>query len=435
MKIPFRQGILRYQKDSIGNAVFLQKSYGGSSIDLIVSPDPTIVTIAHRTSNYLIEEGKTTLSAWTGFTSGQDYWLYIEIDLLTGARSFDSTKIAPTYGIKPPSNPVIDQHWFDTNPTVMCMKKWSGSVWIEKLCVFVAKYKSGAIIQAETYGTQINATASVDAGFILFDNEGKPLKRFYRRDAGEFFTTTSTFSTQTAKATNVSLDAVNMTIAAAENIPAFSLVTRDEETGHVRLASYKDPSRPAVGLVQEDFYDGEVGIYTQAGYVYNEQWNWTQAPGTLLFLGDKGQIATLPTQSYTIQLIGEVISKNTIKLNIQQPIQYDDASYTEYQNLIPILLDKATGKYVASKAGFTGGSNGGGSGAKNVGYRHEQLVADTIWTISHNKLSEFFVCQIFDATGEEIATEKTEVHDINTIIVTFASPQDGFANVIFFEPS
>lgn len=435
MKIPFRQGILRYQKDSIGNAVFLQKSNSGSSIDLVVSPDPTIITIAHRTSNYLVEEGKTTQQAWTGFVSGQDYWLYIDIDLLTGARSFGSVKSAPTYGLKSPTAPVIDQHWFDTNATVMCMKVWSGSVWIEKLRVFVAKYKSGSIIEPNAYGTQVNITESVDAGFILFDNEGKPLKRFYRRDAGEFFTTTSTFSTQTAKATNISLDAVNMTVAAAENIPAFSLVTRDEETGYVRLATYKDAAKPAVGLVQEDFYDGEVGIYTQAGYVYNEQWNWTQAPGTLLFLGDKGQVTHLPTQAYTIQLIGEVISKNTIKLNIQQPIQYDDASYTEYQNLIPLLLDKATGKYVASKAGFTGGGNEGGSGGKTVGYRHEQLVADTIWTISHNKLSEFFVCQIFDADGEEVATEKTEVHDINTIIVTFASPQDGFANVIFFEPS
>ena len=146
MKIPFRQGILRYQKDSIGNAVFLQKSNGGSSIDLVVSPDPTIVTIAHRTSNYLVEEGKTTPSAWTGFVSGQDYWLYLDIDLLTGERTFGSVKTAPTYGLKSPTSPAIDQHWFDTNATVMCMKIWSGSVWIEKLRVFVAKYKSGCLL-------------------------------------------------------------------------------------------------------------------------------------------------------------------------------------------------------------------------------------------------------------------------------------------------
>lgn len=60
-----------------------------------------------------------------------------------------------------------------------------------------------------------------DAGFILYDAEGKPVKRFYRRDSGEFFTTSSIFTTQTAKSVNVSLDAVNMTVIAAEPIPAF----------------------------------------------------------------------------------------------------------------------------------------------------------------------------------------------------------------------
>lgn len=434
MKIPFRQGILRYQKDSVGNAKFLQKSNGGSSIDLVVSPDPTIITIAHRDSNYIVEEGKTTLSAWTGFVSGTDYWLYLDIDLLTGARTFASCRFAPTFGLKSPTSPVIDTHWFDTNATVMCMKVWNGTIWTEKLRVFVAKYRSGSIIEPISYGTQINITASVDAGFILFDNEGKPVKRFYRRDAGEFFTTTSIFTTQTAKSVNVSLDAVNMTIAAAEPMGAFSLVTRDEEDGYVRLADYRDPSKPAIGLIQEDFYDSEVGIYTQNGYVHNEQWNWTQKPGTLLFLGANGGITVKPPQTNTVQLIGEVVSNKTIRLKIQEPIHYDDPSYIEYQNLIPILLDKSTGKYIASNAGFSGGGDGGGGGT-NTGYRHNQTVPDTIWTVSHHKQSVYFICQVFDANGDEIITEKTEVLDLNTIMVTFAEPQDGFVNVVFFEPT
>lgn len=434
MKIPFRQGILRYQKDQIGNAKFLQKSNGGSSIDLVVSPDPTIITIAHRESNYIVEEGKTTAGAWTGFVSGTDYWLYLDIDLLTGARTFASCKFAPTFGLKSPTSPVIDMHWYDTNPTVMCMKVWNGTIWTEKLRVFVAKYKQGSIIEPLAYGTQINITASVDAGFILFDNEGKPVKRFYRRDAGEFFTTTSIFTTQTAKSVNVSLDAVNMTIAAAESMPAFALVTRDADDGYVRLADYRDASKPAIGMIQEDFYDGEVGIYTQNGYVYNEQWNWTQTPGTLLFLGKNGEISVIPTQTHTIQMIGEIVTRHSIRLNIQEPIQYDDPSYTQYQNLIPLLLDKASGKYVASNSGFTGGPGNGGGGT-NQGYRHTQIVPDTLWTVFHNKHSEFFICQVFDADGEEIATEKTEVLDLNTIMITFADPQDGFVNVIFFEPT
>lgn len=432
MKISFRHGILRYQKDSVGNAIFLQKSSGGSTIDLVVSPDPTIITIAHRESNYLVEEGKTTQKAWSGFTSNVDYWLYVDIDLLTGARTFGQTQTAPSYGLKAPVGPVVDQHWFDTNSNVMCMKVWNGSTWAEKLRLFLAKYKQGSIIEAFQYGSQINVTKQSDAGFILFDNEGKPVKRFYRRDSGEFFTTSSIFTTQTAKAINVSLDALNATVAAAEPIPAFSLVTRDAESGFVRLASYKDVSKPAIGIVQEDFYDGEVGIYTQAGYVYNEQWNWKAAPGTLLFLGENGAIVSTPPQQHSIQLIGEVVTSNTIKLNIQQTIQYDDPLFTQYQNLIPILLDKSTGKYVAASYN-TGGGNGGGGDGSLIGYRHTQAVASEVWLVQHNKANINFICQVFDAQGVEITPEKTELHDINTITVTFAAPQDGFVNVIFFE--
>lgn len=428
MKIPFRQGILRFQKDSIGNPTFLQKSDGGSAIDLVVSPDPTIVTIAHRNSNYLIEEGLTTARAWSGFESGRDYWLYIDVDPSTAARTFGWIEREPTYGAKSPLSPVIDQHWYDTNHNVMCMKVWNGAAWIEKLRVFVAKYRSGSILEPYGYGTQISVGTQSDAGFILFDAEGKPVKRFYRRDAGEFFTTSSIFTTQTAKSINVSLDAVNMTVVAAEPIPAFSLVSRDSRDGFVRLASYTDTNRPAVGLVQEDFYDGEIGIYTQAGYIHNEQWNWTVAPGTLLFLGENGQLTATPTQTKMIQLIGEVANAKCIKLNIQQPIQYDDPVYTQYQNLIPMLLDKATGKYVA--AHIYSDQSGGGD---VVGYRHNQAIADTFWTVAHNKNSVNFICQVFDQTGEEVGAEKIAVHDINTITVTFASPQAGFVNVMFFE--
>lgn len=430
MKIPFRHGILRFQKDNIGNPTFLQKSDGGSSIDLIVSPDPTIVTIAHRNSNYLIEEGLSTPRAWTGFVSGKDYWLYIDISLATAERTFGWIEAEPSYGTTAPSNPQLNTHWYDSNPHVMCTKVWNGRSWAEKLRIFVAKYRSGSIVEPYGYGTQINVSMQSDAGFILYDAEGKPVKRFYRRDSGEFFTTSSIFTTQTAKSVNVSLDAVNMTVIAAEPIPAFSLVTRDERDGYVRLATYTDASRPAVGLVQEDFYDGEIGIYTQAGYVHNEQWNWTEIPGTLLFLGELGQLSTVPTQTKTIQLVGEIVGPKCIKLNIQQPIQYDDPVYTQYQNLIPMLLDKSSGKYVAAHI-YT--NPGTGPGGDATGYRHVQSIADTIWTIAHNKNSVNFICQVFDDDGEEVGAEKIAVLDINTLMVTFAAPQAGFVNVMFFE--
>lgn len=430
MKIPFRQGILRYQRDSVGTATFLQKSNGGSSIDLVVSPDPTIVTIAHRSSNYLIEEGKTTASAWSGFVSGQDYWLFLEIDLLTGQRNFGSTKLAPTYGMAAPANPATDQHWYDTTLSTMCMKVFNGTIWVEKLRVFVAKYKGGAIIEPYAYGSQVNILTSSDCGFVLFDNEGKPLKRFYRRDAGEFFTTSSIFTTHTAKAVNISLDAINSTVAASEPIPAFSLVSRSPEDGYIQLATYTNASRVAVGIVQEDFYDGEIGIYTQAGYVTNEQWNWTKAPGSLIFLGANGVVVDEPTQLTSIQIVGEIVSPRTIKLDIKAPIFFDDSSNTDYQNLVNVMLDKVTGKFIATKSE---GGGGGEPGESTKGYRHVVGVPADEWTIAHNRDSANVVVQVQDTDGNVIYPDEITVQDLNTIVVTFASPQDGVANVVFFE--
>ena len=81
MKIQFRQGIIRYQRDSNGNQTYLQKASGGASINLMANTDPTLVTIAQRNSNYLVEERVTVLDAWSGFSAGVNYWLYIDVDL------------------------------------------------------------------------------------------------------------------------------------------------------------------------------------------------------------------------------------------------------------------------------------------------------------------------------------------------------------------
>lgn len=431
MKIPFRHGIMRFQKDSVGNPLFLQKSNGGSSIDLVASPDPTVITIAHRGSNYLFEESKTVPAAWSGFESNVTKWMYIDINLMTARRTFGTTNVEPTYGDKSPINPPLDQHWFDTNLNVMCMKVWNGEHWVEKIRLFVASYRTGAILDAYDYGTQINIREQCDAGFILFDPEGKPVKRYHKRDGGEFFTTSSIFTTHTAKAVNISLDAINMTVIAAEPMPAFSLVSRDNEDGHVRLATYTKSSHPAIGMIQEDFHDGEVGIYTQAGYVYNELWNWTERAGTLLFLGENGQLTVTPTQTRMLQVVGEIASQTSIRLNIQPPIMYDDPVYTQYQNLIPMLLDKVTGRYIAAHI-YPTRDGSSGINTTSEGFRHNQHAPDVVWTIMHAKSSVNFICQLFDENGDEIIPERTNVQDLNTLVITFVSPQSGFANMIFF---
>lgn len=345
MKISFRQGIIRYQRDPSGLATFLKASDGGSSLDFIAANDPLIVTFAYRKANYLHEESRTVARAWTGFKSNVDYWLFLDLDMITAQRTFGWTTVEPTYGNVAPTSPKINHHWFDVVDTTM--KVWTGTGWAEKTRVFVAAYAQGAIIQPITYGSQVGVNTSNDAGFIIYDADGFPVRQHHKRKSFEYLTTASVFNTVTAKAINISLDAICTAVRATEPIPAFSLVTYDSkspETAAIKPANYNVRGEYAIGIVQEDFWTDETGIITQHGYIFNEQWNFTEVPGTVMFLGVDGEITPVVPQTGFIQRIGEVVSRQTIRLDIQQTVRYVDDASTDYDNLVPMVIDKVTGE-------------------------------------------------------------------------------------------
>lgn len=349
MKISFRQGIIRYQRDPSGLATFLKKSSGGSAIDLIAFNDPTIVTFAYRDANYLHEEAATVAKAWSGFVSNVDYWLYIELDMVTAQRHFGHTSVEPTFGATAPTNPTLDQHWFDVVATTM--KVWNGINWTERTRVFVAQYTAGSIIIPISYGSQVYLNTSNEAGFILFDAEGYPVRQHHKRKSFEFLTTASVFNTITAKAINMTLDSLCIHVRATEPIPAFTMVCRDADATDgvgVKLADCGIKGRYAIGIVQEDFWADEQGIITQSGYVTNEQWNFTDAPGTPLFLGNQGNITVHPAQTGFLQRLGEVVSSQCIFLDIKLATRYVDQNAVDYANVAPIIIDKVTGEQMIS---------------------------------------------------------------------------------------
>lgn len=426
MKIPFRQGIVRYQKDNTGNQTFLQRAAIGNAINLMANTDPLLVTIAQRNNNYLIEERVTVPNAWTNFTAGTDYWLYIDIDMVTGERTFGSTLREPTYGPIAPTNPLIDQHWFDTNSMVMCMKVHNGTAFVEKLRVFVAKYQQGSTIIPQAIGSQIARNTVSEAGAILFDADGQPIRKMFSRTQNEFFTTASIFTSNTSKSVNVTLDALCTTVDAAEPIPAYSLVAHGKTPGEIVLADSTQHTRPAAGIVQEDFYNGEAGIYSSQGYIYNEQWNWTEAPGTPIFLGPNGTIVTTPSQYHTTQQVGVVIQPQMIHLNISPSVQFDSIM-TDYKNLSPVSIDKTTGKYVATSVDIpTEAQN------SRTGFAYIQQDEATTWTVAHNRATFRYLIQVFDADGTVIYPDSIRTVSSNVIELKFAVPTAGHASVVFF---
>jgi len=323
MRIPFRQGLVRYQTDIAANPIFLVPSNGGSTIDLIVSPDPTIYTLAHRAANYLFEEAKTVPSAWQGpFVPATDYWLYFDINLLNGQRSFGHTELEPFVGLLPPPL-MLDQHWFDTNEQLM--KYWNGTAWVESIRVFAAKYDEGSILQTIPIGSQVGLTQPNNSGFILFDDEENPVRKFKRGRRSEFLTTESVLASHLSTgAINFAFETALNFVEAVEPIPQYYLVT-SKGVNQIGVASNTNISSPIIGMVREDVVTGQFVSYVPRGNITNEGWDWNVAPGTALFCGGSGQITLSVPQFGVIQRVGYVMTRKSIFLDIDHMIILEGA--------------------------------------------------------------------------------------------------------------
>lgn len=325
MRIPFRQGIVRYQTDNAGpnpNPTFLQPSNGGGSIDLLVAPDPTIITFAHgEDTDYLFEERLTVPRAWSGFTSNVNYWLYWDIDQLTGERTFGYTRVEPVYSASVPQTLQEDLHWFDTKNKLM--KVYTNGVFAEKIRVFAGRYQGGAVVQANELGSQVGLNTSIHAGFILFDDLGNPVRKVKGRRASKFITTESNFSTHASNATTVRLEAQVETARAMDNIAAYQCVSY-EGPDRIGFASRQNTDRDIVGVIREDLYVGEVGTFVLSGYVRNPLWNWEEPSNTPLFCDDTGQLTVDIPETGSFQQVATIISPTTILVDIRQRIILGD---------------------------------------------------------------------------------------------------------------
>jgi len=315
LKLEFKQGLVRFQTDINDNPTFLQQ--GGSGISLIVSPDPTLITFSHKNSNYLFEENQTVPNAWPAPFDLSDQWLYWDIDLISGERTFGITKIKPVIGINKPAG-VNDRHWFDTQAKEM--KVFTGRRYVTKLRVFAAFLDEGGILNPYSIGSQVSIEEPNYAGTILFDEDNKPVKKFNRFGDGAFITTETPLSSQFSRLINFKLENALHDGKASEFIPKYHCVTF-KELNKLNLAKFTNPTYPCIGVSSEDMHVGEARNFITNGYVKNEFWTWTQQPGTLLFVGPTGEITTEVPQSFSIQTIGHIVSPQTIYIDIKQIIK------------------------------------------------------------------------------------------------------------------
>jgi len=345
----FRQGIARRQEDGSNNPNNLQPSNGGSYVDLLVSPDPTIFLISHYDIDYMQSENASITKAWGPFTSGTDYWLYWDIDFITGELTRQFTTEEPFFGSNPPPNPAPDKHWFDIDEEVM--KVWTGSSWVEKVRLFSAKYQGGATLVHYPLGSQVGLNnKKTDAGKILFDPDGKPLQKFQRNRRGQFITTETPLNSQFNRIANFRVEAAIVQGEATEQIPIHHAVAFDN-FDELILAKNTDPIRPAIGVATEDMNPGEIRSYITKGFIVDDvNWDWSAySPQTGIYVGPNGELLPEPDPfGITQQRIGYVVNRTTVFIDITEQVLLEPPTGNE----IGILVDRDSGRRVGRKIPF-----------------------------------------------------------------------------------
>ena len=289
MPAAVKQGIVSH-KISGGVQSFLTKSGSNVSIEA-TGAAPTVVSFAHGSSNYLVYETSNVSNAWTGLSSPVDYWLYWDIHLTTGVVSYGSTTLEPIVSATEPASPAAGQLWFDTKTSQM--KEYNGLRFVVKVRTLAAKLAGGATFEpahggSKFTGSQVGNPATIQAGTLIFDDAGNPLKK----KNGEFFNTEDTIVSGTPSATALKASLRLIEGVASEPIPAYSLVKFDA-FGSLALASPLDSDDKVIGFVEKTTSQGETARVLVEGSIFNPNWNWS-TPNELIYVGSGGVAINTP---------------------------------------------------------------------------------------------------------------------------------------------
>ena len=350
MRLPFRHGIVKYTVDNKKVPTFLESDPRDRYVTLRADISNVLVTFAYYDANYLFEEHSAVNNAWGPFQSGIKYWLYWDINKLTGARTFGSTIHEPIVSDTSPTFSQVRQHWFDTSE--MCMKVWSGKNWTPHIRVFACTYLNG-FINVYPLSTQVGSYDSCDAGEILFDDLNTPTQQSTLDDTYKFLTDISPITSSKAITTTVSLNQNLRYAIAGENITKYSLVSLKYD-GTLKTASYSDPYKsPVVGIVDRDVAAGERCYYKSTMYLDGYFKQWSADPSSPLYLGLFGYINQRPPLTGYIQKVGTVVSPTVAYIDIS----FHNIHYESFQQQPTRLnIDVLSGKFYIKRDGAIKGS-------------------------------------------------------------------------------
>jgi hypothetical protein len=446
MKLPFRQGIVKYTLNNDKIPTFLYTDRRDKYVSLIANINHVLITFAHNDTDYLYEETLTTNNAWGPFDRDIKYWMYWDLDVRTGKRTFGSTKLEPIVSETIPETPEHDQHWFNLSDNVVVsfdnelnrnkyrklsknsIYVWDGenNHWTQKIRLFAGTYKNTDIV-ASSLSSQVGIFEQCHAGFILYDDTDSPTQQARVDGTYKFLTSESHFHDTKSLTTTVSLDQIFHYGTSSENISKYSLVSFDGQNSFKTASSDDITLSPAIGIIENDVISGDICAIVTNTYVIDDSWNFTDEPSTPIYLASSG-FSTTPPLSGFIQQVGFVVSSNTVYIDTTYQIIYHDVIHTT--KAMPVNIDIVTGKLYTSLIDSADSSSSISYDLYSTVYK--QPVPNTTWTISHNSHLPNFLVQTYDDRNNYQVPDNIKRISAKIIEVTFSKKTSGTALVFLF---
>lgn len=288
--------------------------YSNGYVSIINNKMPISCTLSHGIRDYYVEL-KDITNAWR-ITSTEKTWLILRLNSFTGQKEYITTTINPEdkFGIDFPSAE-INETFFNLSNNRMF--QWNGYTWNNVIQIIVGTCANGVALPYNV-GTQVASSRNTTSSSILQSKNHIPL----RLQDGEYFS----FMTEIdhvdninswKNSTNILLNNSTYYGIAAENIPAFRLLSIDAN-GEIIIAN-NDTVFFAIST--HDCLQGQVVKFITRGEVLNNLWLFTSEQiNKNLFCDSNGQLTLNISTSNIIQKAGTVLGRDLIDFHPREPI-------------------------------------------------------------------------------------------------------------------
>lgn len=291
--------------------------YDGTYVSIQNLKKPISVTLSHGPNNYYIELSNKK-NVWE-ITNSSKKWLCVRLNNFSAELEFVVLDNSPDnkFGKEFPHNPAINDLFF--NISLNRFFYWDGYKWINIVQVTIATIENG-IINLKNPGTQVGINSITTSNKIYKENN-KVIRNIDENGYYYFSVHIPTINNnEKNKFKNISLkNSISFNVA-AEYIPAFSLVSLDENS---KIVLADSENRVAYAMCIEECNINEVCKIVHSGEVFNRNWSFdTQniENQSKLFLSSSGQFDTHLQNNNIIQQVATIICKNKINLKIIEPI-------------------------------------------------------------------------------------------------------------------